>query len=377
MMYVGRMRVLPAVILSLAAAGPAAAQSFNLLPPAPGSTVTGMSADGGTVTGNVGIAGAFIWTANSRTRLNSDPAFPPVMATYGMSSDGRTVVGEAGVSDGFATAFRWSGLGTYEALGVMSGYFSSAASGISGDASVVVGHSQDRFGFTSQAFRWTEPSGMQGLGYTPGSNASDARAISRDGSTIVGWSGSPQNSDAFVWRAGQGMQRLTLSAGLMLGHANAVNGNGRIIVGYASPTVGASTPVVWRDGLMSRLQTLADSSRSTPLTLTDDGSLIAGWTEFFGPTPRAATIWRADGSVMTLASYFATFGVATPEGWTLESCTAISSDGRTFGGTATNAAGGRAGFVASVPAPATGVVVFGAMLAAGRRVRRREHAHGR
>ena len=56
------------------------------------------------------------------------------------------------------------------------------AMGISGDGTVVVGHSSSAFG--KEAFRWTEAEGMIGLGGLPAENKSEANAISADGSIV-------------------------------------------------------------------------------------------------------------------------------------------------------------------------------------------------
>ncbi|MCP5069648.1 MAG: hypothetical protein GY946_24035 [bacterium] len=113
------------------------------------------------------------------------------------------------------------------------GLFSSHATGVSADGSVVVGGSTSGAG--SQAFRWTQDGGMVGLGYIPGGHASAATGVSTDGSAVVGGS----ETGAFIWDSTSGMQELdqVLSAqGLdltswSLDEARAISGDGLTIVG--------------------------------------------------------------------------------------------------------------------------------------------------
>lgn len=91
-----------------------------------------------------------------------------------------------------------------EALGDLpGGRFSSSVSGVSADASVIVGSSdsgksEDEFG--SEAFRWTKESGMEGLADLPGGHfKSSATDISADGSVIIGTGRSHKGYEAFRW----------------------------------------------------------------------------------------------------------------------------------------------------------------------------------
>src|SRR5262245_23843786 len=64
------------------------------------------------------------------------------------------------------------------------GRFSSRASGISADGSVIVGTATSAHG--TEAFRWTAESGMLGLGDLPGGEfMSEATGVSADGSVVV------------------------------------------------------------------------------------------------------------------------------------------------------------------------------------------------
>jgi len=111
---------------------------------------------------------------------------------WGVSSDGLSIVGHAttGLAQGFALqaeAVLWQH-GTAQALGMLSGTFSSGALGVANSGSRVVGNSDNR------AFLWTPTDGMRYLGdvlgalgiVTNGWQFIEADAITPDGRFIVG-----------------------------------------------------------------------------------------------------------------------------------------------------------------------------------------------
>ena len=86
------------------------------------------------------------------------------------------------------------------------GGFSSGASGVSADGSIVVGqgYSSVDNGSGPEAFRWTAADGMVGLGHLSGGGfrrGIEATAVSANGSAIVGYTG----IEAFRWRSAGGM----------------------------------------------------------------------------------------------------------------------------------------------------------------------------
>jgi probable HAF family extracellular repeat protein len=127
----------------------------------------------------------------------------------------------------------------------MVGLGDGIAAGVSGDGTVVVGHS----GFSSdsgviyKAFRWTEASGMVGLGELPGGDFGNyAQGVSGDGSTVVGYSATSSSNEAFLWTSAGGMQRLwdvllahgvdpAASGWTSLGPAWGISADGDTIVG--------------------------------------------------------------------------------------------------------------------------------------------------
>jgi probable HAF family extracellular repeat protein len=181
-------------------------------------------------------------------------------------------------------AFRWTQMHGLVRLGTLGNcgdegchshapnYFSSSATAVSADGSVVIGDSNALNGF-SEGFRWTQSEGMVNLhnrhpsdvsadgskivgtiwgngqvkafrstsydiislGFLSGANSSSATAVSADGSIIVGASG----SEAFRWTQGGGMVSLKETligkgldvSGWSLTSANAISADGFTIVG--------------------------------------------------------------------------------------------------------------------------------------------------
>jgi hypothetical protein len=98
---------------------------------------------------------------------------------------------------------------------------------------VGIGRNSER---NDEAFRWTEETGMVGLGTMPGAFTSQATAVSDDGSVIVGSSYGP-----FIWDSTNGMRDLEALltddygldlAGWILFHAADVSADGLTIVGF-------------------------------------------------------------------------------------------------------------------------------------------------
>ena len=363
-----RGRLLPTVLgLALAAglAAPALSQtpSFTLL--ANPSRVRGVSTDGRTAAGVGALSIGFVWHADTgRYDFGNEPGIRG-SEVYGLSGDGSTVVGYSD-SGTHQRGFTWAGPGTFQLLGTVGSYTESVARGVSGDGAIVVGESFDPTGEFGQAFRWTSGGGMQGLGYlVAGSSFSTARAVSRDGSTIVGWSTFPGggHTDAFRWTSSGGMQPLPSVPGAIGTHALAVNPDGGIISGYADN----GHAVLWLNGQSLDLGTLPSSTGTAATSVSDDGSVVAGFSYTF---PQQAVAWTPTTGMVPLADYLTANGVTIPAGWTLSDCMAISADGTTFAGLASNGAL-RQGYIVSVPSPSPLVLGMSSLLVAFRRPSRK------
>lgn len=121
------------------------------------------------------------------------------------------------------------------------GAFSSRASAVSADGSVVVGQSVTSANGNDRSFRWTSATGMVSLGLISESDdRSGASDISNDGEVIVGSSGTAFESRAFRWTAGEGMVPLPGNNRTV---ASATSADGSVIVGTDRWTPGASTPL--------------------------------------------------------------------------------------------------------------------------------------
>ena len=99
------------------------------------------------------------------------------------------------------------------------GAFSSVASAVSGDGTVVIGGSSSAG--IGEAFRWTQSGGMVGLGDLPGGSFfSTAVDTNSDGSVVVGYSTSGSGREAFRWTQGTGLVNIgDLAGGATFGEA--------------------------------------------------------------------------------------------------------------------------------------------------------------
>ncbi len=325
-------------------------------------------------------APGFRWTRQTgRIDFGLQPGMPIYTPAQAIDSLGTTIVGRMidsamGLPD--YRAYRLVGGGLPQNLGMLPGETKSYAEGVSGDGTVVVGWAEHPVGpYTNaygQAFRWTETGGMQGLGYTrPTGSLSKALAISRDGSTIIGTcqsDGPFGDVEAFTWRAGEGMRVLPGLPGAPYvwyeGHA--VNADGTVVVGFGPNSSGEQRAIRWTSSGAQDLGIAPGTVDSGAMATSDDGNVIGGFTGFNGPD--RAVVWTPATGMLLVADFAALHGVTIPSSYTLQQVRAISGDGLTFGGIALNlATNQREGFVLTVPAPATALVLLAPLLGTRRR----------
>lgn len=171
---------------------------------------------------------------------------------------------------------------SFDSLGFFSGASTqnSFANGISADGSTVVGYGNSINGI--EAFRWTAGAGIEGLGDLAGGFfTSHATAVSSDGSVIVGtgYDGSGPGFDgdvpnrAFVWTAANGIVPLDVVTAGSSSEASGVSADGQTIVGQS-----VSTAVVWGTGGVVSLPDFAPSgiSSSDARAISADGSHVIG-----------------------------------------------------------------------------------------------------
>jgi probable HAF family extracellular repeat protein len=179
---------------------------------------------------------------------------------------------------------------------------------VSGDGSVVVGHSVSANG--NEAFRWTHCCGMFRMGDLPGPDVyTDASGVSADGLFVVGTGYSERSTgEAFRWSSATGMVGL---GGLedrqgFRSFAAAVSADGSVVVGEGSSALGSEA---WRwtsDGGMVGLGDLAGGSVFSGASgISSDGSVVVGYGTT--ATRNEAFRWTSDSGMVGLGvlnSYF-------------------------------------------------------------------------
>ncbi len=291
---------------------------------------------------------AFRWTAGGGmvSLSNTCTAY-----SYGVSSNGSVVIGDAYLPT--REAFRWTSEGGMVGLGYLTGASKSGASGVSADASVVVGYSSVS-STVGQAFRWTSGGGMVGLGDLPGGlYFSQAYGVSTDGSVVAGYGTSASGKEAFRWTSGSGMVGLgDLAGGTFGSYANAVSADGAVVVGYGTSALGQEAFRWTAAGGLVGL-----GVKSNALAVSADGSIVVGTTSsdlnsYYGE----AFIWTESGGMQSLKDVLVGLGADLTAWdsttWKLTAATGISADGKTIVGYGLNGASPEA-WIATIPEPAT------------------------
>jgi probable HAF family extracellular repeat protein len=215
-----------------------------------------------------------------------------------VSADGSVVVGLGSSTPG-GQAFRWTQTGGMIGLGDLpGGNFHSVANGVSDDGTVVVGSSNNFLEcggvgpcrYRPGAFRWTQAGGMTLLGtYGTIAGASDASA---DGSVVVG--GTRYNG-GFRWTQEMGMEFLP-GVDAALG----VSTDGLVVVG-----VGGGEVIRWTLGAgivsLGELGDLpGDTVFSQPEGVSPDGSVVIGESDSDAVVGYEAFRWTPNGGMVGL-----------------------------------------------------------------------------
>jgi probable HAF family extracellular repeat protein len=369
---------------ALCCAGPAyGLPSFLPLGGGLPSRANGVSADGTWVVGTAG-GKAFRWSAATGLQELGDGT------ANGVSDDGLVVVGASDFGSG-REAYRWTAGGGMAPLGDLpGGGFSSEAFAVSGDGSIVVGDGDSgrsttidvpgegptTFTAHQEAFRWDATGGMQALGILGPGTAygeyySTGAAISADGSVIVGSTTITDNNTAYLWTEAGGMQGLPI-CGFCEQQGYGISPDGKKILSGIPHQSHGGTTVIWdRETGETTDFTFPDGTSfvAPALDASHDGSVLVGFLELEGEDEQHAWIWRAgEAQARLLVDVLAEAGLDLT-GWHLEAATSISANGHTIAGYGINPDGVREAWVATIPEPATGVLVaLGvAFLAAQRR----------
>ena len=213
----------------------------------------------------------------------------------------------------------------------------------------------------SEAFRWTEAGGLVGLGFLPGHNRSRLGDVSEDGSVVLGTSQLLVLSDTnevidrtdpevFLWTESEGMVGTGILSQLV---GTVLAANGSVIAG--SWTVSSndfSEAFRWTEetGVVG-LGWLANGDTSRARDISDDGSLIVGWSGLGGS--ERAFIWSEQSGMEDFQQPIIDRHGLGPalEGWNLAVVYGMSSNGQFFTGLGYNPAGDFEGWLVRLDAP--------------------------
>jgi probable HAF family extracellular repeat protein len=285
-----------------------------------GSVVVG---DGFRTNGPEHVSAAYRWTsATGAVNLGDLPGVFSSVASA-VSSDGSVVVGSWSYPIGPASlpgqAYRWTSADGKVPLGHLQGGSWTVARGVSGDGEVVVGFGDTATGVA--AYRWTEASGLETIGATWANN------ISRDGSTIVGTTIlSAEERQAYRWTQDGGVETLGV---LEPGHISAglgVSADGAFVVGADFDEDISQQAFLWSESTgMIDLGMVRDASESAAWAVSGDGSVVIGIYDLTD-----AFIWTPESGMRVLIDVLTReYGLAEElEGWRLTAALGISADGR-------------------------------------------------
>ena len=158
-------------------------------------------------------------------------------------SDGARCSAGLGCDEGAGACARCA---AFRGVGILPGYTSSIAQGISGDGRVVIGYSEDDTGRT-MAFRleWENAGEAVALGVLPGGTSSLARATSYDGYAVVGDSGSTNGPRGFRWTPGTLLDLGTWAEGDVASNAADVSADGNAVAVTSDLLDGGSLAFRW------------------------------------------------------------------------------------------------------------------------------------
>lgn len=339
------------------------------------TNVSAVSADGRVITGNAGAVGGglpYVWSAaTGYTQFGLPGVFS---LSKDLTDDGSLTVGSGYGSDMLSHTYRYSN-GTYTRIFEPAGYSASAANGVSGDGSVIVGEIGRPTG-GRRAMRWTAATGMVDVGRPRASDlASDFTGISRDGATAIGKSTGPtESTDAFTWTQEGGWRLLPVFPGTTARYdsfPSTTNSDGSVVVGSFDATGALSRAVVWRNHEPIDLGTFGPNFAMFGTGGSEDGRVIVGARQNLDPGGRVeATVWLDNSGPILLRQYLENQGVAIPANWDLETCMSVTPDGRTIVGRAVHRVPNDTyytPFIVTIPTPGVAVLATIAGLARPRR----------
>lgn len=306
--------------------------------------------------------------------LPEPPGVPGEMHAEGVSADGCTVVGWGG-GDATPVPFRWrydetleipTDLYSYDPIPTGTG----RAYDVSDDGEVVVGYFDGDDTGGAGAFRW-ELDGDVSESFERFQTHSSANAVSASGNILVG-SGRSDHLPPFRWDDGaiEILPQLEVDDGLQPNsRVLGLSADGSVAVGWGHEGFFQPLAVRWDDGVISSIGIPNGAIWSRAEAISADGQVIVGKSDLgafrwvggamhdIGSGAQIARSASADGaSIVGLGStgafiwdvFHGTRDVATVlrnihgfdlGDWTLNDATAISDDGLTLVGFATNSLG--------------------------------------
>lgn len=228
------------------------------------------------------------------------------------------------------------------------GYF---ATDVTPDGSIVAGVSRvpGPFPKADEAFRWTEEGGIEQLGVMPGGFYSWGRAVSDDGATVVGYGDYTGVFTAMKWTEGGGMVPLVDDPQEVPSGALVVSADGSIIGGHIDNQLTRWTP----NGVENHGTLDGAPFISLTMDANADASVIVGAVSFFSEfgLDDFAFIWEEGVGMRYLEDMLERDHGMVLEGWTLQTASGISADGRTIVGWGLNPSGHTEGWVITLPPP--------------------------
>lgn len=366
-------RVFATALIAALLATPALAASFIPLdvPLYPNA----LSADGSTLVGaNTSISRGFMWRADTGI-VYADSLEPrdPVALLWDVTQDGALAVGTTATTCCGRLAGTWTVDGGWATLPMSTTtlHFRDNGHAISDDGRIVVGWHQPAAG-PDTPLVWRDgvlatPAGLP-LGAHP-------TAVSADGSVIAGRRyGLPNSESAFVWSEASGYVTLT-PIGVCCNDAGAITPDGSVVVGSYTVTENATRGFRWSaTGGLVALDMPAGIAKTWANDISGDGRVIVGSALPTGGQIGAA-LWDEDHGMRLLQEILEGELHLDLAGWRLTSASAISRDGRVVAGTAINAQGRDATWIADitpVPVPPAAWLLASAFGATG--WMRRRHA---
>lgn len=186
-------------------------------------------------------------------------------------------------------------------------YLQPSALGVSGDGSVVVGHTIDDnrkiHAIVWYGNNWEKKIDL-GTHGIDNSDRSEARAVSRDGKIITGYAAGKNSSDrATVWSGSNWATKTdlgTLATGNSgASYANAISSNGSVVVGTSTDDSDRYRAVTWSGNGWSTITDLGtlktnNSGTSVAQAASSDGSVVGGFADNDNGDTRA-TVWSGSG----------------------------------------------------------------------------------